>query len=44
VLDSTRKPLMYDFVHTNELGARIVAQAIYRRLRPQLLEAARERP
>jgi hypothetical protein len=44
VLDDTSKPLMYDFVHTNELGARIVAQAIYRRLRPQLLEAARERP
>ncbi len=44
VLDGTSKPLMYDFVHTNELGARIVAQAIYRRLRPQLLEAARERP
>jgi lysophospholipase L1-like esterase len=43
-LDRTSKPLMYDFVHTNELGARIVAQAIYRRLRPQLLEAARERP
>jgi hypothetical protein len=44
VLDRTTQPLMYDFVHTNELGARIVAQAIYRRMRPQLLEAARERP
>ncbi len=44
VLDGTSQPLMYDFVHTNELGARIVAQAMYRRLRPQLLEAARERP
>jgi hypothetical protein len=35
---------MYDFVHTNELGARIVARALYRRLRPQLLEAARGNP
>jgi hypothetical protein len=44
VLDGTRKPLMYDFVHTNELGARVVARALYRRLRPQLLEAARNNP
>ena len=44
MLDGTSQPLMYDFVHTNELGARIVAQAMYRRLRPQLLEAARDRP
>jgi lysophospholipase L1-like esterase len=39
-LSRTDKPLMYDFVHTNELGARIVAEAIYRRLKPQLEEAA----
>jgi hypothetical protein len=38
--DRTDKPVMYDFVHSNELGARVAAQAIYRRLRPQLLEAA----
>jgi hypothetical protein len=38
--DGTDKPVMYDFVHSNELGARVAAQAIYRRLRPQLLEAA----
>jgi lysophospholipase L1-like esterase len=40
IWDGTNKPLMYDFVHTNELGARIAAEAIYRRVRPQLLEAA----
>jgi len=40
-LDGTAQPLMYDFVHTNELGARIVAQALYKRLRPQLMEAAK---
>jgi lysophospholipase L1-like esterase len=44
VLDDTDEPLMYDFVHTNELGARIVAEAIYKRLKPQLLQAAGERP
>jgi lysophospholipase L1-like esterase len=42
VLDDTDDALMYDFVHTNEEGARIVAEAIYERLRPQLREAAGE--
>ena len=40
VWDRTDKPVMYDFVHSNELGARVVAEAIYRRLKPQLEEAA----
>lgn len=42
-LDSVREPVMYDFVHTNERGARAIAEAIYRRLRPQLraIEAGR---
>ncbi|MEA2420653.1 MAG: hypothetical protein QOE60_2859 [Thermoleophilaceae bacterium] len=43
-LDGTAEPLMYDFVHTNELGARIVAEAIYKRVKPQLLAAAGGRP
>jgi hypothetical protein len=41
-LDATRKPVMYDFVHTNELGARKVAEALYERLRPALRRLARE--
>jgi lysophospholipase L1-like esterase len=36
VLDPVRKPVMYDFVHTNELGARVIARALYERLRPEL--------
>jgi lysophospholipase L1-like esterase len=28
---------MYDFVHTNELGARVIATALYEQLRPELL-------
>jgi hypothetical protein len=36
---------MYDLVHTNELGARVLARALYDRLRPTLRElAARRRP
>jgi len=42
-LDGTDDPVLYDFVHTNELGARVMAEAIYRGVRPQLLELARER-
>jgi hypothetical protein len=38
VLDTHKAPLMYDIVHTNETGARIVAKALYRQLRPQLRE------
>ncbi len=38
--DRTDKPVMYDFVHSNELGARVVAAAIYKRIKPQLLEVA----
>jgi hypothetical protein len=38
--DGTDKPVMYDFVHSNELGARIVAERIYQRIKPQLEEAA----
>jgi lysophospholipase L1-like esterase len=40
-LNGTKAPLMYDDVHTNELGAKLMAQALYARLRPSLLEAAR---
>lgn len=39
-MDATRQPVYYDEMHTNELGARIVADAMYRYLRPQL-EASR---
>lgn len=43
-LDPVDRPVMLDFVHTNELGARVVARAMYRELRPQLEElAARSR-
>ena len=38
-LDGTTEPVFFDGSHTNELGARIVATAMYQRLRPQLLEA-----
>ena len=31
-------PIMYDFVHTNEIGAKAVARALYLRLRPKLRE------
>jgi hypothetical protein len=41
VLDGIGPPVMYDVVHTNEAGARVVAAALYRRLRPQLLRLAR---
>ncbi len=36
-LDRVRRPVMFDFVHTNEEGAEVVARAMYRRLRPMLL-------
>lgn len=42
-LDGVRRPVMYDFVHTNEDGARVVARALYERLQPVLRRAARER-
>ena len=35
-LDQLDEPVMYDFVHTNERGAREIAGELYRRLRPQL--------
>ena len=41
VLDGKRGPLMYDVVHTNERGARVVARALYERIRPQLEELER---
>jgi hypothetical protein len=41
-LDRVREPVLYDFVHTNELGARTVAEELYRRLRPTLLRLSRE--
>ena len=41
VLDTQKAPVMYDIVHTNEAGARVVATALYERLRAQLGELAR---
>ncbi|MFN8017996.1 MAG: carbamoyltransferase N-terminal domain-containing protein [Acidimicrobiales bacterium] len=41
-LDDAPSPVFYDDVHTNELGARMVAEAIYARIRPALREAAQE--
>lgn len=43
VFRSTREPLFYDDQHHNELGARIVAEALFERLRPDL-EAMAARP
>jgi hypothetical protein len=42
-LDGVRQPIMYDFHHTNELGARVMAGAIFDNVQGQLesLEAAR---
>ena len=37
-LDGVEQPVFYDFVHTNEAGARAVARAMYERLKPTLLE------
>jgi hypothetical protein len=42
-LDGVRSPVMYDFLHTNETGARAVARAMYARLEPALRELAGER-
>lgn len=36
VLDSNRDPIFYDDIHTNERGARLVADGIFRNLRPLL--------
>jgi lysophospholipase L1-like esterase len=35
-LDRATSPVFWDFVHTNEEGARLAAQAIYSRMLPQL--------
>lgn len=37
------EPLYYDYVHTNERGAELVAAEMYDRLRPRLLELAEAR-
>ena len=34
--DGAATPTLWDFVHTNEEGARLVAAALYSRLLPQL--------
>ena len=36
VFDANREPLFYDDIHTNEQGARLVAEGIFARLRPAL--------
>jgi hypothetical protein len=40
-LDSVKAPIMYDFAHTNELGAAVVARALYDRLKPTLRQLYR---
>ena len=42
VLDANRDPLFYDDIHTNELGARLVAEGMFTHLRP-LLDRARSK-
>lgn len=39
-LEGVTTPLFYDGIHTNELGARLVAEEIYVHLRPRLRELA----
>jgi hypothetical protein len=43
VLDDVDRPVYFDGGHTNELGARIIGQALYRRLQPDLLRAWAQR-
>jgi hypothetical protein len=43
-LDSADDPVMYDFVHTNERGAEIVAKALYEHLKPTLVALQSEAP
>ena len=43
-LDRVEEPVMYDFVHTNQRGAREIAGELYRRLRPQLRELQANKP
>ena len=38
--DTANGPVMIDWCHTGERGARAVAEAIYRNIRPRLLAAA----
>jgi hypothetical protein len=40
--DGADGPILNDQVHTNELGARLVAEAMYEHLRPELLRLADE--
>ena len=40
-LDGATEPVLWDFVHTNEEGARLVAQALFANLEPDL-ERARQ--
>ncbi len=42
-LNSVTSPIMYDFVHTNEAGANVVARVIYQRVLPTLRELYRSR-
>lgn len=41
VFDRADRPLFFDWVHTNEAGARLLAAAIYAHLRPELPALAR---
>jgi hypothetical protein len=43
-LNGVQAPLMYDDVHTNELGAKVMARALYAKLGPQLRKLAARRP
>jgi hypothetical protein len=42
-LDSVKAPIMYDLIHTNELGARVMARALYERLTPTLRQLYRSK-
>ncbi|MGB3409647.1 MAG: hypothetical protein WBA45_00510 [Microthrixaceae bacterium] len=34
--DDLKEPVLFDFAHTNELGARVVAEGMFKELRAQL--------
>ncbi len=44
VLNSVTTPIMFDFIHTNEVGAQVVAASLFTRLAPTLRRAERSKP
>jgi lysophospholipase L1-like esterase len=40
-LDGAQEPVLWDFVHTNELGANLTARALFTNLKPTLVRNLR---